>query len=119
MAKCPYCGRTLIKHESFCYHCEQDVRDAVAKSEKIEMPRPKGYDIRKDARAYSETVKRIIGKFKKGKKAPEISAYCVKCKKKVNIKDPKEYTMKNNKAAVKGICPYCSAKVFRISGNKK
>ena len=40
--------------------------------------------------------------------------YCVKCKKKVEIKDAKKITMKNGKPATQGKCPKCGTKVFRI-----
>ncbi len=43
-------------------------------------------------------------------------AYCVKCKKKVEMKDEKEVTMKNGRKAKKGVCPHCGTKVFRIGG---
>ena len=43
-----------------------------------------------------------------------MQAYCVKCKAKVDIKDPKSITMKNKKPATQGTCPKCSSKVFRI-----
>jgi len=43
-------------------------------------------------------------------------AYCVKCKKKVEIKGPQSVTLKNGKKATKGSCPKCSTKVFRIGG---
>lgn len=56
-------------------------------------------------------------KTKKDKNA--ITAYCVKCNEKINIKNPKPYIMKNQRAAVKGTCPKCSTKVFRILGLKK
>lgn len=41
-------------------------------------------------------------------------AYCVKCRKKVEIKDPKKVTMKNGRPATKGVCPSCSTGVYRI-----
>ncbi len=41
-------------------------------------------------------------------------AYCVKCRKKVEIKDPKAITMKNGRPATQGTCPSCGTKVFRI-----
>ena len=47
-----------------------------------------------------------------------MEAYCVKCKKKTEIKDPKEATMKNGIDAVSGICLICGTKVFRIKSNK-
>jgi hypothetical protein len=43
-------------------------------------------------------------------------ARCMKCKKTVQIKDPQNVTMKNGLKAVKGVCPACGTKVFRIIG---
>ena len=43
-------------------------------------------------------------------------ARCMKCKKQVTIKDPEEVVMKNGMKAVKGTCPDCGTKVFRILG---
>jgi hypothetical protein len=43
-------------------------------------------------------------------------AYCVKCKKKVEMKDPKDITMKNGRKAKKGVCPFCGTGVFKIGG---
>ena len=45
-------------------------------------------------------------------KMPE--AYCVRCKKKVEIKNPQKVKLKNGRPATKGLCPNCSTKVFRI-----
>ncbi|MEO9277442.1 MAG: DUF5679 domain-containing protein [Nitrososphaera sp.] len=41
-------------------------------------------------------------------------AYCVKCRKKVDIANPKEVKLKNGRPAVKGTCPKCGTNVFRI-----
>jgi len=41
-------------------------------------------------------------------------AYCVKCKKKVEILSPKQIIMKNKRPAIQGLCPKCRTKVFRI-----
>jgi hypothetical protein len=43
-----------------------------------------------------------------------IQGYCVKDKKMVDIKDAEAYLMKNNRPAVRGVCPVCGTKVFRI-----
>ncbi|MFQ3674977.1 MAG: DUF5679 domain-containing protein [Endomicrobiia bacterium] len=43
---------------------------------------------------------------------------CMKCKKEVEIKDAKETVMKNGMKAMKGCCPDCGTKVFRILGKK-
>ena len=45
-----------------------------------------------------------------------VTAYCVKCKKKVEIKNPQKIRMKNGKPATTGTCPICGTKVFRIGG---
>jgi len=45
-----------------------------------------------------------------------MKAYCVKCKRKVDIKNPKKVTMKNNRKAIKGRCPRCGSGVYRIGG---
>ncbi|UCD07539.1 MAG: hypothetical protein JSW41_01020 [Candidatus Aenigmatarchaeota archaeon] len=45
-----------------------------------------------------------------------VTAYCVKCKKKVEIKNPQKVTLKNKNPATKGTCPDCGTKVFRIGG---
>lgn len=45
-----------------------------------------------------------------------VQAYCVKCKKKVEVKNPQQVTMKNKRKATKGSCPDCGTKVFRIGG---
>ena len=43
-----------------------------------------------------------------------MQAYCMKCRKKVEIKAPKAIKMKNGRPATQGSCPKCSTKVFRI-----
>jgi hypothetical protein len=45
-----------------------------------------------------------------------MEAYCVKCRAKRKIKDPKKMTLKNGRSAVQGFCPVCGTKVFRIGG---
>jgi len=51
-----------------------------------------------------------------------IQGYCVKCKAKREMKDPKEVTFKgkggNKRSAMSGICPTCGTKMFRILGKK-
>lgn len=43
-----------------------------------------------------------------------MTAYCMKCRAKVEIKNPQSVKMKNGKPATKGVCPKCGTKVFRI-----
>lgn len=43
-------------------------------------------------------------------------ARCLKCRKQVEVKDPQEVVLKNKMKAVKGVCPDCGTKVFKIVG---
>ena len=45
-----------------------------------------------------------------------MTAYCVKCKRKVDMKNPKSVKMKNGRKATKGSCPKCGSGVYRIGG---
>ena len=45
-----------------------------------------------------------------------MEAYCVKCKSKKEMKDPKQVVMKNKKMATQGQCPSCGTKMFKIGG---
>lgn len=45
-----------------------------------------------------------------------MEAYCVKCKKKVEMQDGQENTMKNGRKMMKGKCPDCGTTVCRIMG---
>ncbi|UCC90287.1 MAG: hypothetical protein JSW24_03910 [Dehalococcoidia bacterium] len=43
-----------------------------------------------------------------------MQAYCFKCRRKVEIKNPERVTLKNRRPATRGVCPACGTKVFRI-----
>jgi DNA-directed RNA polymerase subunit RPC12/RpoP len=43
-----------------------------------------------------------------------MEGYCLKCRAKVEIKNPKAVTLKNGRPAMQGVCPKCGSKVFRI-----
>jgi len=45
-----------------------------------------------------------------------IEPYCVRCKKKVKIKEYKEVIFKNGRKADQGLCPKCGTKCTRIKG---
>ena len=48
------------------------------------------------------------------KETPMPEGYCVKERKKVEIKDAKQVTMKNGRPAIQGTCPDCGTKIFKI-----
>ena len=47
-----------------------------------------------------------------------MEAYCMKCRTKREMKDPKSIIMKDGKPATQGTCPVCGTKMFRIGGKK-
>ena len=47
------------------------------------------------------------------------TAYCVKCKAKVEMKSAKKVTMKNGRPAMKGTCGACGTGVYKILPMKK
>jgi hypothetical protein len=44
----------------------------------------------------------------------DMEGYCLKDKRKVEMKDPQPITMKNGKPATVGTCPICGTKIYRI-----
>jgi hypothetical protein len=51
--------------------------------------------------------------------AEAVEAYCVKCREKRQVRDPKSVTMKNGRNAIEGTCPVCGTKLFRMVSDKK
>ena len=43
-----------------------------------------------------------------------MDAYCLKCRTKREIRNPKQITMKNGRPATQGTCTVCGTKVFKI-----
>jgi len=47
-----------------------------------------------------------------------MKAYCLKCRKNVEIMSPKMITLRNGSLATQGVCPVCLTKVYRFVGRK-
>lgn len=54
-----------------------------------------------------------------GKEESMAEAYCVKCKKKTEMKNPQEVTMKNGRHAMRGTCAVCGTTVQSFLSDKK
>ena len=72
-------------------------------------------------RAVSSVLARVGGRDARGTGGSDeetreepVGAYCLKCRKTVNMADRTEVTMTNGTSAAKGTCPECSSDVFRI-----
>ena len=44
-----------------------------------------------------------------------MNAYCFKCKKMQEIKNPKKVTLKNGRQATQGTCPVCGTKLSTMA----
>lgn len=45
-----------------------------------------------------------------------MTAYCVKCRKKREMKNPQRVTLRNGRKAMRGNCSVCGTRMFRIGG---
>jgi hypothetical protein len=60
------------------------------------------------------TITGTDGALRARKERVMAEGYCVKERKKVEIKDPQQITMKNGRPAIQGTCPDCGTKIFKI-----
>ena len=56
-----------------------------------------------------------LGKRNKEKEDKEMTAYCVKCRRKVTPEQVKKVTVKGGRHAIKGKCPICGTTVMRFT----
>jgi len=47
-----------------------------------------------------------------------MQGYCMKCREKREMKDPKEVTLKNGRQAMQGECAVCGTKITGMGGGK-
>ena len=57
-------------------------------------------------------------KYLDSKGGGRMEAYCVKCKKKVEMQNPTDAVTKNGRKMKKGICPICGTKVNKFVSSK-
>ncbi len=43
-----------------------------------------------------------------------MQGYCVKCRARREMRNPRPVTLKNGRPATQGVCPVCGTKMFRI-----
>ena len=56
---------------------------------------------------YSPSQQRDVGVY-------TMEAYCMKCRAKREIKNPKKVILKNGRPATRGVCSVCGTKVVRM-----
>ena len=90
-----------------------ELEKEIKKSKSTRIKRKISKPIKKSTKKLHDSKKKITSKSKSSE------VYCRKCKTKRKIKNPKQTTMKNGKACVKGFCSVCKGKVFRVGKIKK
>src|SRR6266849_1711758 len=61
-----------------------------------------------------KSVASLFGSLVRKRNGEKVEGYCLKDKRKVEMKDPHPITMKNGKPATVGTCPLCGTKLYRI-----
>ncbi len=102
----------------------EELEKEITKLEKVDVEKEIVKPLQKQNKKLDKIEKKLRRSSKKTSKKTSsktsiLEAYCVKCKTKREIKNPKETTMKNGRPAVKGTCSVCNCKVFRIGKMKK
>ncbi len=46
-----------------------------------------------------------------------MDGFCMKCRQSRTMKDTEEITMKNGRAATRGVCTVCGTKMFKIGSS--
>jgi uncharacterized phage infection (PIP) family protein YhgE len=105
-----------------------EIESKVKKIEEIQTTEDSDLISDGEIKEYNEKLSKLNNQIKELEKAirkthknhdneeqsQKIEVDCVKCKTKREIKDAKQTLMKNNKPAIRGTCPECGSKVFRI-----
>jgi len=63
---------------------------------------------------YIRTKRAFITEEALIKEGASIKAYCFRCRTKIAIRNPRSVTLKNGRLAIRGVCPDCGTKVFRL-----
>jgi hypothetical protein len=108
------CGAVVIKDRLLVYYGGADKVTCVA-SVKLDELLDRLVEVR-------ETVPSVLGAPPTEVgitpvtpvKVKPIVAYCMKCRAKREMKNPRATTLKNGRPAIQGICPRCGTKMFRI-----
>ena len=72
------------------------------------------FDLERGPRGLQAMNVRVDDLFRKQERGESVQAYCLKCRAKREIKDPKTVIMKNGRPATQGTCPVCGTKMFRL-----
>ncbi len=114
--------RKLIRERGFGFIVGEDSKDiffhrsALAGEgfDALEEGTSVEFDLERGPKGFEARNVRVDDLFRKQETGESIQAYCLKCRAKREMKDPKTITMKNGRPATQGVCSVCGTKMFKI-----
>ena len=104
------CGAVILNDQLFVYYGGADMVVCVATAKMSEFMSQLSYE--REPVQVSVTVNPSANVTVRTEE--HIQGYCVKCRAKTEIKNPRHIIMKNLRHAIQGICPRCGTKMFRF-----
>ena len=104
------CGAVVISDRLFVYYGGADMVTCVATAKMSEFMTHLSYEREEVAVSYPLRPNPDFTVITK----EHIEGFCMKCRKKVEIKNPFHVIMKNFRHAVHGICPKCGTKIVKF-----
>jgi len=104
------CGAVVISDRLFVYYGGADMVTCVATAKMSEFMTHLSYEREEVAVSYPLRPNPDFTVITK----EHIEGFCMKCRKKVEIKNPFHFIMKNLRHAVHGICPKCGTKIVKF-----
>ena len=114
--------RKLIRERGFGFIAAEDSKDvffhrsalAGEDFDALEEGNSVEFDLERGPKGLQARNVRVDDLFRKQERGESIQAYCLKCRAKREMKDPKTITMKNGRPATQGVCSACGTKMFKI-----
>jgi cold shock CspA family protein len=114
--------RRLIRERGFGFIAAEDSKDvffhrsalAGEDFDTLKEGNSVEFDLERGPKGLQAMNVRVDDPFRKQERGESMLAYCLKCRAKREIKDPKTITMKNGRPATQGTCPVCRTKMLRI-----
>jgi hypothetical protein len=104
------CGAVILNEQLFVYYGGADKVVCVATAKMSDFMSQLSYEVEpKQVKATVKPRAKVTTSIK-----GHIQGYCVKCRAKAEIKNPRKLVMKNKRHAVQGICPKCGTKMFKF-----
>ena len=104
------CGAVVLNDRLFVYYGGADMVTCVATAKMSEFLAQLSCEI--EAVQVSYPVHSPVDVKIRTKE--HIKGFCVKCRKKIEMKNPRHIIMKNMRRAVRGICPKCGTKMVKF-----